>query len=182
MTGFNPPKQHDPGGKVKLPILPGVHVEAYISDCGRYRHWLSRTWGAPTRYVLFIGKNPSEAATALDDPTIRKEIRFARDWGYNGIFKANVCDYRSTDPDALLDQAEPCSAENIIMIRKLAARASRIVICWGVMHPMLQHYADNVLVALQDRKLWCLGTTQDGNPCHPLFIPHSTQLKLYHGR
>jgi hypothetical protein len=52
---------------------------------------------------MFIGLNPSTADERQDDPTIRRCIRFARDWGHGGLVMANVFPFRSTQPKGLLD-------------------------------------------------------------------------------
>lgn len=165
---------YDAGGSKKWPLLPGVHGEAFISDCKRYRHWLSRSWGpAPLRYVLFIGLNPSQARKDVDDPTIRKEINFAKAWGYNAIFKANICDFASTDWKRLLnDDVNPCSEDNWPTIRKLAGRSSKVVLCYGAIDPKLQPYADRVVKGIRHtgKKVFCLGLSKQGLPLHPLYL------------
>jgi len=34
---------------------------------------------------LFIGLNPSTANEEVDDPTIRRCVNYAKDWGYGGF-------------------------------------------------------------------------------------------------
>ena len=40
--------------------------------------------------ILFIGLNPSTADETKNDPTIRRCINFAKDWGYGGVMIANL--------------------------------------------------------------------------------------------
>lgn len=171
---------HDPGGKSKFALKPGVQGAAFISDDGVYRTWLSRVWGPPPlRYALFIGANPSEAKADVDDPTVIREVGFSQDWGYSGYCKANIADYRSTDPKRLANEfIEPRSADNVITVRKLAKRADKIVLAYGAIIPRLQIFADELVQVLHadGHKLWCLGTTKNGNPKHPLYLARTTQL------
>lgn len=51
---------------------------------------------------MFIGLNPSTADESKDDPTIRRCIRFAKDWGYGGLLMMNAFAFRATDPNAYL--------------------------------------------------------------------------------
>lgn len=171
---------HDPGGKSKFALRPGVYGAAFISDDGVYRTWLSRVWGSPPlRYALFIGANPSEAKADVDDPTVIREVNFCQDWGYNGYCKVNLADYRSTDPKRLASEfIEPRSADNATTICKLAKRADKIVLAYGAVIPQLQVFADELIIMLRGRghQLWCLGTTKNGNPKHPLYLARTTQL------
>ncbi len=77
---------------------PGIPVDmersAVLSDCGTYRYALGRIWNPTTPPALFIGLNPSTADARQDDPTIRRCIRFARDWGYGGLLMGNLYAYR----------------------------------------------------------------------------------------
>jgi hypothetical protein len=64
-----------------------------FSECRSYRYTLWREWAiedlfaecsADTQahtYLLVIGLNPSTADETKDDPTIRREIDFAKRWG-----------------------------------------------------------------------------------------------------
>jgi hypothetical protein len=182
---------HDPGGKVRLPLEPGVVGWAYFSECKRYRHLLGRHWaGGPDDdvsfepYAMWIGMNPSTAEENVDDPTVRREIRFTRRFGLRGYIKFNVMDYRATSPDDLLKEGvEPRSSENMRWILDHARLAEQIIICHGALHPKLQHYGDEVVQALlnQGEKLSCLGLTKHGSPRHPLYLPNGTRLVRYYG-
>jgi hypothetical protein len=172
---------HDPGGKVKLALQEGVTGDAEFSECGRYRHWLSRYWGAHQySYALWIGMNPSTAEANVDDPTIRREINFTRSWGLAGYMKCNVMNYRSTSPKRLLEAGvEPSSPQNIPTILRLAEHADRIIVCYGVLPLCLQAYAEDVVALLDGagHEPWCLGLSRDGRfPKHPLYLKGDSQL------
>ena len=74
---------------------------ANFSRCRQYRYALWRQWGASADFVLIVGLNPSTADHRRDDPTIRRCIGFARDWGYSGLCVANLFAYRATYPAQL---------------------------------------------------------------------------------
>ena len=179
---FPTPDTHDPGGKSKLRMLPGHRGSAQFSSCGRYRHVLARQWDDEnySPYIMFIGLNPSVATAHSDDPTIRKELAIARREGFHAYIKCNICDYRATNPRALLrPDILPRSDKNLDTIKAYANRAARIVVCWGAVHPTLQGFGLSTSRALKDYQLWCLGITQDGSPCHPLYLKADAPLKLW---
>lgn len=75
---------------------------------GEYRYKLWRVTGAPgTSVALFVMLNPSTADATDDDPTIRRCIRFARDWGHARLLVANLYALRATDPRALSRHPDP---------------------------------------------------------------------------
>ena len=51
---------------------------AVLSEDGRYRYRLSRTWASPGPPCAFIGANPSTADATADDPTVRKMTALAK--------------------------------------------------------------------------------------------------------
>ncbi len=177
---------HNVGGKTRLVMLPGVIGDAAFSECGRFRHWLSRDWRSKSvaddrePYALFVGMNPSTAEANIDDPTVRKEMAITERLGFYRYIKTNVMDYRATSPKALLAAGvQPCSDLNRQTIRRLAERASTIILCHGRLHKKLRRYGDAVLSDLRGYKLWCLGRNDDGSPKHPLYLAGNTPLELY---
>ena len=91
-----------PGHVASTDLFGGTGNEAMergadISPCGRYRYSLWRKWG-PGATCMFVGLNPSTADETADDPTIRRCMAFARDWGYGALCMANLFAYRATDP------------------------------------------------------------------------------------
>ena len=67
--------------------------------------------------------------------------------------------------------------ENDEWIRRVAAEADIVVAAWGT-HGTPQRITA-VKGLLRHRTLWCLGTTKDGQPRHPLYIPNGTPLQTY---
>ena len=75
--------------------------QAGFSRCRRYRYWLRRDWDRALPQCAFIGLNPSTADAQTDDPTLRRCMGFARQWGYGSLLLVNLFGFRATDPAAL---------------------------------------------------------------------------------
>jgi hypothetical protein len=46
--------------------------------------------GLSCKMVAFIRLNPSYADESINDPTIRRSINFAKEWGFEGIYMLNA--------------------------------------------------------------------------------------------
>lgn len=149
---------------------------AILSPCGRYRYKLWRQWDRrPT--VAFVGLNPSTADATKDDATLRRCIGFAKRWGHGSLVMLNLFGLRSTDPDALLGAADRVGPDTDTHLLREAQQAHRVVVCWG-QHRATQGRSLQVATVLQRMgvRLWCLGTTADGSPRHPLRLRADTPL------
>jgi len=182
----HPEFSHDPGGKVRLKLADGVIGSAVFSECGRYRRLLTREWEGATKpgSVLWIGMNPSTAAGDVDDPTVAKECKFTKRWGYGRYVKCNVMDYRATHPKMLLDEhVLPCSNRNLQTIIAEARRASLVVLAYGALHKKLAHHGDAVKSALaaDGIRLYALAITKAGHPGHPLYLKDDSPLVEFPG-
>lgn len=177
---------HDPGGKVRLRLGEGVRGDAVMSADGRYRQIMRRWLGEefPDPYILFIGMNPSTADADVDDPTCAREWNFARREGFAGMVKANIGDYRATDPKMLLAPGiEAVSPANIPAIRRAARAAGRVVLCHGRLNRALMPAGREIVTTLRADgiALWCFGTNADGSPKHPLYLRADTPLLPFPG-
>ncbi|MEO0772522.1 MAG: DUF1643 domain-containing protein [Pseudomonadota bacterium] len=176
-----PDDLHNPGGKVRIKLPDGVIGGARFSACGRYRQALTRDWtpqGKAPRAVLFVGMNPSVAAADVSDPTCHRELMFAQDWGFTRYLKGNVLDWRATSPkDIPHDPAEACSADNVPVLRDMAAEADLIIMAYGKLHKRHHSVLDTVIRAMVDsgKPLQCLGLNQDGSAKHPLYLRKDTK-------
>jgi hypothetical protein len=114
--------------------------------------------------------NPSTADERTDDPTIRRCIGFARDWGYGGVEIVNIFALRATDPRELRLARDPIGRVNDRHVREAAERSSAVVIAWGV-HGALRARGAAALGLLSPRaRLLALGWTRAGEPRHPLYL------------
>lgn len=157
-----------------------VYKEAEISSCSQYRYCLWRQWGIG-RSVTFVMLNPSIADANIDDPTIRKCIGFARQWGYNQLVVANVMAYRATKPtDLPSDIAIAIGPDNANWLEYSATYSELIILAWGAPTNRFQHayrIADAILKRIagqHDTPIECLGLTKAFGPKHPLFVPYDT--------
>lgn len=106
----------------------------------------------------------------IDDPTIRRCRGFAKLWDCNGIAVANLYGLRSTDPAALWLHADPVGSDNDAYLRQFAREYGDVVCAWGVNARPERVSAVNTILRDAGAHLWCLGTTKDGSPRHPLYV------------
>lgn len=150
---------------------------ASISGCGSYRYCLLREWDVARPAVLFIGLNPSTATGAIDDPTIRRCVRFAKDWGFGSLVMANLFAYRSADPAVLTSVRDPVGPKNDWWLSTLRGRAELVVAAWGGHGDLMSR---NLAVMSAFPYLHCLGLTKGGHPRHPLYLPAHTEPIRFH--
>ena len=168
-----------------------MNLDTIFSPDRIYRYTLWREWGTeyldsfgpsdphheylpgrPEQFVQFIGLNPSTADEKLDDPTIRRCIRFAKDWGYGALCMTNLFAFRATDPDVMINQGDKAiGPENTAWILKIARHAGKVICAWGTDGTFLNR-GNEVLsyLAGQGTGIYCLGQNSDGTPKHPLYL------------
>jgi hypothetical protein len=152
---------------------------AVISDCGLYRYQLWRIWNDKKPKVLFIMFNPSKADASKNDATLRRCMKFARAWGYGGVYLGNVLAYRATKPADLkkVDYELLEGDDNMLHIDEMATKCQNIVFAWGDLPSKL--FTEDVLFRLKFPLAFCLGKTISGNPRHPLYIKGSVKPNLF---
>jgi len=139
-----------------------------------YRYTLWRLWEADRAFVQFIGLNPSTADEGKNDPTLRRCIQFARDWGYGGMCMTNLFAYRATKPKDMKSFPEPIGPDNDKWLTRVAASAGLTVAAWGTLGGYLGRDAA-VRALIVDMQ--CLGYSKDGHPFHPLMLPKNAVLE-----
>lgn len=156
--------------------------DAQLSECSKYRYWLSRCWDStgtlPT--VTFIMLNPSTADAEQDDPTIRRCVSFAKAWGCGRLAVVNLFAFRATDPKELLTADDPVGQWNNSGITCWTQASGIVVAAWGV-HGKLRGQGRKMERGLRSIgvALRCLGVTKNGYPRHPLYVKASTELIPY---
>ena len=171
-----------------LPFMP-VLGDATISECGMYRYTLSRsldhlgvnspitTEGIRRRRCLFVMLNPSVADALVNDPTIEKIIKFARELRlatssdgtdfelrqHHVLDVGNLYAYRATDPKELRRAAAQdvlglgtriIGPDNDVHLSRMAYGAETVVIGWGANSPLPERAGEviNLLRAAQARR------------------------------
>ena len=144
-----------------------LQSEATFSPCRTWRYSLLRRWANGGDYAMFIGLNPSTADETQDDPTVRRCIRYAQDWGFNALYMTNIFAFRATDPLVMKRFDDPVGPHNDTALIRLAADAGIVIAAWGV-HGTHMGRGNSVLRFLH--RMHVLKLTKGGHPCHPLYL------------
>jgi hypothetical protein len=157
---------------------------AYFSDDGLHRYWLRRKWDATRPAMASLSINPSVADATRDDQTIRKDVGFAKRWGFGCLWKLNLFTRVATESRDLLilPRDEWNGPEANETIRFVVRGVQRLVIAYG----RFEHLRTEVdrraleLRCILRAEVQCpvgtLGRNQDGSPRHPLMLPYSTRF------
>jgi hypothetical protein len=157
----------------------GLHIcnvtsSAFISECGKYRYELRRTWDESRPKVMFIMLNPSTADAEIDDPTIRRCVGFAKSWGYGGILVGNLFAYRATEPKTLLTVNDPIGRENLTHLKVMYNESDTAICAWGngkLVEKLGKKFGEDYkpLSGFLGR-IYYLELANDGTPKHPLYL------------
>lgn len=152
-------------------LFNDINNGAKFSECGTHRYSIWRIWDKSKQIVMFIGLNPSTANQDSDDPTIRRVIKFASNWGYGGVYMMNLFTQVTPYPHELKLNDDEQIIENRDRIFPMAEWCKLIIFAWGNFKEAEQegqHYSDIL-------NGYCLGKNQNGSPKHPLYIHSKTQ-------
>lgn len=169
-------------------------MSAVLDDTRTYRYRLSRPATHPDEApVLWVGLNPSTADEWVDDATVRKLYGFQATWSPHPPWPlvprgatelVNAFALRATDPRKLRQHPDPVGPDNDEHIRRAAdevvSAEGTIVVAWGA-NAFARKRAMQVRAILWPFDLMCLGTTRDGSPRHPLYVPYSQPLVPWEG-
>lgn len=160
----------------KKAIIYNSPSGAIFSDDRIHRYALWRTLKSGSGTLLIIALNPSTADENINDPTIRRCIGFANDWGFNKLIVANLFSYRATLPTDLKQACDPVGPENDLWLRSLNASAEKTLVAWGI-HGTWKNRDADVTPFLKN--MICLGKTLSGCPKHPLYVKKTQQPVVY---
>jgi len=163
-----------------------------INDCvfssdRAYRYSLLHTITTPAqghaKIIAWIGLNPSTADEQQLDPTLRRIRSFTEREGGTAFVMLNLFAFRATDPNdmrrAHRRDVDVIGPNNDDIIRTWASVAIKVIACWGAgweFYPT-RSAAVQGIVASRIGTIFCLGRTQEGHPCHPLYLPKHRQLE-----
>jgi hypothetical protein len=140
---------------------------AVFSTERHYRYALWRVWNADNGIVMFIGLNPSTANERDNDPTIRRVMSFAYDWGFGGVVMANIYGWITPYP-LELQACEYPIGENDQWVEALAKHCQKIVFAWGKFKQAAK-WSQVLIEMFPDA--YALKINNDGTPRHPLYVP-----------
>lgn len=168
---------------------------AVLSPCGLYRYRLARenllanTEGLDPflahRPVCWLMLNPSTADAQVDDPTVRRCVRFSRRWGYDRMVVANLLAYRSTHPklvrEALAHGVDVVGPDNDRHLLEVIAEADLVVAGWGAWAEYFPERTRRVRAIAREagKDIHMLQLTQHGVPRHPLYLKSELTPKVW---
>jgi hypothetical protein len=158
-----------------------MNAGATLSPCKLYRFALWRQWDETLPTVVFCGLNPSTADETKDDPTIRRELGYARDWGFGRLVKVNAYGWRSTDPKKMLEQSDPRGPGNLSEVVYWATHAPLFIAAWGNNILERDAWALRTLLGRAGVTIHVLRLTGKGNPEHPLYLPRNLRPVTWPG-
>jgi len=151
-----------------------ITADAKLSDCGKYRFFLERTWDADLPKLAVCMLNPSWGDAEKDDQTIRRLIHFATRWGYGGLAIVNLYPLRAAKPGMMWADEHRSHDDNAhwhdVIIITAENNGNKLLIAWGN-DGAWEGEADKFIQRVKERsskiELVTLGKTADGNPRHP---------------
>ena len=156
-----------------------IERDAVISDCGKYRYLLRRVWDHRCLRGLFVMLNPSTADAKIDDATIRSCTRLSRGLGYGSFEVVNLFAWRATNPAELASSSDPIGTLNDSVIESAVSRCDVVICAWGAHDTRGRDRRVWEIVRSSRPAAFCLGTTKNGSPKHPLYIKSGTPLEAY---
>lgn len=161
---------------------------------GIHRLELRRQWDDEKPFLPVCMLNPSTADHRQNDPTILTVIHFAKVHDYGGIIVVNLCSIRTPSPKAmmLVTWDEVMAGVNARFwsdaMHYAKENGGKILAAWGADGNYLRlNHSFHSLASAIGVELVCLGTTQNGQPKHPLarghhFIPRDTRFQPWQPR
>jgi hypothetical protein len=144
-----------------------------------FRYELRRVWADDLPLLVAVMLNPSRADAESDDPTIRRLMALARNWGKGGLLVVNLYAFRASVPKALARAPDAVGPRNAAFLEGAMLYAGghgrRALAAWGG-PPALLARADHearsrqvtAMAKARGVDLYCLGTTRAGHPMHPM--------------
>lgn len=143
--------------------MENIKGDVLFSPCKKHRLYLTRIWEPTGSIVMFIGLNPSVANKEKNDPTMRRVIDYAKQWGFGGVVMVNCYSYIATKPKDLVTENIP---DTDFYIWKMGQNSAQVVFAWGA-HKEAQVRAKYFEQCFPDAV--CLTKNSDGSPKHPLY-------------
>lgn len=145
-----------------------------------YRYQLWRTWDPQKDSVAFIMLNPSTADEKENDPTIKRCIQYAKDWGYGSLIVGNIFALVSSDPEKLLIDSlgyDPIGPDNNAYLSAISMEADKTIIAWGNYGKLMNRGEQVLRLLLHPHYLRLNKITNE--PSHPLYLPRNLKPHPY---
>lgn len=172
---------------VHMTVYAARTTAATISECGRFRTRLERSWpilGSSRGRLLVAMFNPSWADASRNDQTMDMVEAIAQHNGFGSVLVMNPIPFRSSTPRQAIEWARRSAVgrdlggqkvleDNLRELRIEAGAAEAILVAWGSLASSLPGLFERVQRELDGARrpttpLLCLGRTQAGHPLHPL--------------
>jgi len=153
-----------------------------FSPCRQYRYSLIHQVDEiqiGSKFIMWIGLNPSTADENQLDPTLRRIRVFTRREDGHSFAMTNLFAWRDTQPKNMMAVPDPVGPENDEVLQTLAKISSLVICAWGADGYHRDRYWD-VVKLLDGIPLFCLGTNGDGSPRHPLYVAANTPLVRFY--
>ncbi len=145
--------------------------ERYLySEDMAFRYAFGRWWGDIdlTSTAVWVLLNPATGDTERRPrPTLARCITRSRGIGATGLLIVNLFAFRHTDPRELRTASDAVGPANDDVLRRVTEGGARTIVAWGS-HGRLRGRSAEVGPLLAAPM--CLGTTQGGEPRHPLYV------------
>jgi hypothetical protein len=150
---------------------------AVLDQTREYRYLLKRQWGGnDENFVNFVLLNPSTADQDKDDPTVKACMKFAKNWGYDGMWVTNLFALRATDPKKLKIVEDPVGKDNDSYLEQYARKGAIVVLAWGGAGNFLNRGEEVIKLLSKIKPLHCIKNLKSGAPQHPLYINQDSKF------
>lgn len=145
-----------------------MQTQAEFSPCGKYRYSFYQQWDASKPNVMFIGLNPTAMDDKQSNPTLKRCINYAQDWGFGGLYVTNLFALLALTPKDLKQAKNPIGQHNDEWLKTAANNCDLIIAAWGNDGDYLNR-GQQLVTLIPNLK--CLKINQSGQPAHPLYQP-----------
>lgn len=152
---------------------------ATFDKSGKYRYLLWREWDPSQPSCVFVMLNPSTADATKNDPTIRRAMSFAAQFGFGRFEAVNLFAYRATDSSTLLTVRNPIGRDNDEFILESIQRTDACFVAWGNLGTLRDRSRSVMEMIPGDTIIQCLGLNKSGEPKHPLYLSNRTRPRPY---
>jgi len=158
-------------------LSPEGLTERYLySSNMMFRYAFGRWWGNThlATTAIWVLLNPATGDTEKRHrPTLERCISRSRAAGHTGLVIVNLFAFRDTNPRNLRTATDAVGPANDEVLRVITKAGAQTIAAWGG-HGRLGGRSGRVGPLLDSPM--CLGTTQRGEPRHPLYVTGDTQL------